>query len=106
MKGKVLQSYGIMDPLEANPKTHDPGNKGLMGRSDDPITVYVNDRPRRAWRWMEVRHLCADLPEETRQALEEGRATVRDAHGNQVGSGGALLEGSRYYIVMRKKDTP
>lgn len=74
-----------------------------MGSRNDVITVYLDDRPVQVLRRMEVGDLCEELPEELREALAKGRAVVQDAQGNQVGSGGALAEGGRYFVVRKKK---
>lgn len=45
-----------------------------------------------------VRDLIGRLPEDERKALDEGEASVIDSDGHELGEGGALSDGARYYI--------
>jgi len=62
-----------------------------------PITVFINDRPRRAFIGMRVR---AILRAHQTAAIRAQRAQMRDADGNVVDMDGALFNGARLYVVV------
>ena len=61
------------------------------------ITVYVNDRPVEIYRGMTVKHALIAAGQTLYQAAREGRLTIVDADGFEVGLEGALSEGARIY---------
>jgi hypothetical protein len=66
------------------------------------LTVYVNDRPKRLFLGLKVKHAIG-----TRQAraVREHRAIVRDADGNPVDIDGALYDGERLYLASMDPNT-
>jgi hypothetical protein len=48
-----------------------------------------------------VRDLAGRLGPEEQVAIANGLATITDAHGNELGSGGALRQGGRYLLVRK-----
>ena len=64
----------------------------------EPITVYVDDQPVPAADGVTVADLLHALPAAVRDAVRAGRLVVRDAHGYELGSGGALAAGARLYL--------
>ncbi len=68
----------------------------------EKITVYVNDKPKKLFLGMNVKHAIG-----TRQtkAVREHRAIVRDADGNSVDVDGALYDGERLYVLPMNPTT-
>jgi hypothetical protein len=66
--------------------------------ADRRITVYVNDRPRRLFLGLRVRHAIG-YPQARR--VERGEAMVENGHGNRVDLDGALYDGEWLYVRSR-----
>src|SRR5512135_1686480 len=60
------------------------------------LTVYVNDRPKRLFHGLKVKHA---IGARNANAVREHRAVVRDGDGNQVDVDGALYDGERLYLT-------
>lgn len=67
----------------------------------EPITVYVNDEPLAFKTGAEAWMILDRLPLETRFAIETGQAFLADGYGNEIGTGGALADGQRLYVVYK-----
>lgn len=70
----------------------------MSGEAGRRITVYVDDRPRRLFLGLRVRHAIGHS--EVRR-VELGEAAVEDGRGNRVGLDGALYDGERLYVRRR-----
>jgi len=73
----------------------------------EQIVVYVNDRPVKLFRGMEVRHALISSGCALYEAVEKGEIAVEDGNGFSLGLEGALHEGARIYTrrVGEEKDT-
>ncbi len=67
----------------------------------DRVTVFVNEDPVTLHRGMRVRHALVGNDHSLYKACLDGRAEVRDEHGNRVGLEGALEEGARLFVKFR-----
>lgn len=67
----------------------------MPGKGTERITVYVNGRPVRLYHGMTVRHALISIDGGLGAAVEEGRLSITDANGFEVGLDGALEDGSR-----------
>ena len=67
----------------------------------EPITVFLNDEPLAFKAGAEAWMILDRLPPETRFAIETGQAFLADGAGHEVGSGGALADGQRLYVVYK-----
>jgi hypothetical protein len=74
-----------------------------MGKPEiDPqITVFVNEKPVRIYRGMQVQHALISYDVSVYQACERGDMRVEDEHGFRVGLEGALREGAKIYTKKR-----
>lgn len=72
------------------------------GIRNQQLTVYVNDRPKRLFLGLKVKHAIG-----TRQAraVREHRAMVHDGDGNPLDIDGALYDGERLYLASMDPTT-
>jgi hypothetical protein len=63
----------------------------------EQIIVYVNDRPVKVFRGMEVRHALISSDYAVYKAVEKGEIAVEDGNGFPLGLEGALQDGARIY---------
>lgn len=74
---------------------------GKPGKKKERITVYVDGRPVQLYRGMTVRHALVSIESGLCAAVDEGRISVTDANGFEVGLEGALENGSTIYLNRR-----
>jgi hypothetical protein len=80
----------------------------------EQIIVYVNDRPVKVFRGMEVRHALISSDYAVYKAVEKGEIAVEDGNGFLLGLEGALQDGARIYTrraeekrkARRKRNKP
>ena len=72
----------------------------MPGKKKERITVYVDGRPVQMYRGMTVRHALVSIESSLCAAVEEGRISVTDANGFEVGLDGALEDGSK--LALKK----
>lgn len=70
----------------------------MSGEAGHRITVYVDDRPRRLFLGLRVRHAIGHR--EARR-VKLGEAAVEDDRGSRVELDGALYDGERLYVRRR-----
>ncbi len=63
----------------------------------ESITVFVNDKPKRAFLGMRVRNV---LTARWLDAVRAHRAEIHDATGDRVDVDGALYDGEKLYVVQ------
>ena len=63
----------------------------------EKINVFVNDRPVRIYRGMQVKHALIAFDQAVYEAAARGEMTVENADGFKTGLDGAVLEGTRIY---------
>lgn len=73
----------------------------MPGEKKERMTVYVDGRPVQLYRGMKVRHALLSIESGLCAAVEEGRISVTDANGFEVGLEGALENGSTIYLTRR-----
>ena len=66
------------------------------------LTVYVNDRPKRSFLGLKVKHA---IGARQARAVREHRAIVRDENGNPLDIDGALYDGERLYLASMDPNT-
>ena len=71
-------------------------NVEKKNRDSEHLVVYVNDRPKRLFIGLKVRHAIGSR---RTRAVQSHRAVVRDADGNRVDVDGALFNGERLYVA-------
>lgn len=67
-----------------------------MGLERETVTVYVNDKPKRLFLGLKVKHA---IGAQWAQKVREHCAVVRDGEGNPVDVDGALYDGERLYLA-------
>lgn len=74
----------------------------LSETPNQQLTVYVDDRPKRLFHGLKVKHA---IGARKTKAVREHRAVVRDVDGNQVDIDGALYDGERLYLASMDPTT-
>jgi hypothetical protein len=69
---------------------------------NEHITVFVDDRPVKIYRGMQVKHALIACDNALYRSAAAGKLMVEDHHGFRLGLEGALQEGSR--IFTRAKE--
>lgn len=67
------------------------------------MLVYLDGRPQRFFPGATVRDLAGRLDPEDYEAWKNEDAYIVDENGFEVGSGGALCEGCRYWLRRRPR---
>lgn len=75
--------------------------KNRSGPRGEKITVHVDGKPVELYRGMTVRHVLVSVDQGLCHAVEEGRISIRDANGFEVGLDGALEDGSRIFLKQK-----
>lgn len=68
----------------------------------EKLTVYVNDRPKKLFRGLRVKHAVGSR---TVNAVRAHRALVRDQDGNAIDIDGALYDQERLYVAKTDPTT-
>jgi hypothetical protein len=68
----------------------------VKSQRSEQITVFVNDKPKKLFFGMKVKHA---IGARRAQKVRAHRAIVRDADGNEVDVDGALYDGARLYLA-------
>ncbi|MEB3284254.1 MAG: hypothetical protein VKN33_03090 [Candidatus Sericytochromatia bacterium] len=70
------------------------------------ITIYLDGVPHTFMQGAEVWMLVARLPESLKRQWKSGGIVFTDNEGNEVGSGGALLDGHSYRTSALRAGSP
>ena len=68
---------------------------------NEQITVFVDDKPVRLYRGMQVKHALIACSDSLYKAAGRGEIVVVDQHGFRLGLEGALHEDSRIFTRLR-----
>jgi hypothetical protein len=77
--------------------------KGEWGLQTKRITVFVDDQPVVIENAFSLEHAILRLSQKAYEDVMKGLAWIEDPLGNQVGTGGSLVEGMSVYVRYPKK---